>query len=175
MRVFIFLGRRPQAFIRFSRGLVDPKRVSTTGMVGAAQNRFFRELAGSLSSSVTSRFGLHDFCHLWSSSCPSLITLSKPLGTRTYFQGLKVARPSLSPTTAQEICQRAMRMFACLVTGFTANKTVRRTRGLCGLSDYNLFSSVTLTGAKCQEKFESECCCLWNKLRKIYRLSATKS
>lgn len=37
-----------------------------------------------------------------------------------------------------------------------------------------LFSSVTLTAAKCWEKFESECSCLWNKPRKIFRLSSTK-
>ena len=111
----------------------------------------------------------------WGSCCPSLSPPSRPLGTRNYFKSLEGARPSLSITASHGTCRGAMRMSDCLVTGFSANKTLWQAGGLCGLSGYNVFSSVILTEAKCREGFESQCCCLQNKLRKIYRLSPTKS
>ena len=122
MHTFTFLGRRVQvfiSFIRFSKEFVDPRRFRTTGVTGAAQRWFFREPAlippllwEGLGCMVSTTFSNLDF------------TLSSPLGARTYSQSPEVARPSLSIRASHETAFRAIRMSACLVTGFVANKTL---------------------------------------------------
>lgn len=159
MQVFIFLGRRAQVFIRFSRAFVDAKDLGPLGW-WVQPRRGFSEFAGFRSSSVTSRVGLCDFCHLFQLLLPLSYHTVQTVGCQDLFPGPEVAPRSLPTTNAHETRRKAMRVSARLVTGFTANKTLRQARGLCGLSGCNLFSSVTLTAAKCQEKFESECCCL---------------
>lgn len=96
----------------------------------------------------------------WGSCCASLSTPSRCLGTRNYFKSLEGARPSLSITAPHGTCEGAMRMSACLVTGFSANKTLWQGRGIVRPVWPQLFSSVILTEAKCPGKFESQCCCV---------------
>lgn len=146
-----FLGRRAQAFIKFSKEFVD-LTCRTTGMKDAAQSWFFGGLT--LGPRVI-RVGLHDFCNLFQ----LLLHTVQP------FVGQNISRAGGSLTFTvywglPRDCLGAIRMSACLVIGFAANKTLRQAGGLCSLSGYNLFSSVTLTAAKCKKKFESECCCL---------------
>lgn len=122
MHMSTFLGRRVQAFIsfiRFSKEYVDPRRFRTTGMTGTAQRWFFRGPA-----LILPLLWEEQGCMVSTTFSSSDFTLSSPLEARTYSQSPEVAQLSLSIRASHETAFRAIRMSACLVTGFVANKTL---------------------------------------------------
>lgn len=117
----------------------DSPKLRPTGMRGAAQSWLSREPAP-CPHLLQARLGCVISAISLGSCCPSLSTPCRPLGARTYFKSLEVARPSLSIMASPGSCRGALRMSAHLVTAYIASTTVCQAGGLCSLSVYNLFS-----------------------------------